>query len=643
MLPDQIKTVFMKTDPFELLPDEKLEELSRRAEVKTYPEGTYIFRQDNPSLDVLFVIASGLAEITVTNERGVESVVGVRRPYDFFGETVVLSRQRYPGSVRAREALVCCLVKRTDLEALIYNNRDFSGFFNALLAERMRLLYTEIVAEQSYETYASVPSPRFHQRVSEVMSRPVITCQTSDPVVQAARKMAEKGISALLVLGPDHAPRGILTEKAITHRLVAERRFPIESCRVEQIMNSNLAQIPPQAFLGQGLATMMREGTKYLIVTEREAVMGILTLFDLIKTPETGSLLLAQEIESRQRIEDLAKIGRQVDPLLSSLLAERASVREILEIMSEIHERMTRAVIRLSEERMKREVGPPPTDYCWINMGSAARHEQTLRTDQDNAIIYEDPPEEEEASADGYFEQLAEYAVEGLFACGFAKCRGDVMATNPKWRRSLSAWVEAIQTWTRSYDPEDTRNLTILLDFRPVWGNMTLATRFWEEIFSAFQASPSARHMLTKDDLQYKLPLSFLGSFVTEKSEPHKNEIDLKKSGSAHIVNGVRIFALENRITEPSTLGRLDQLAGMGAMEAEDAELFGASFEAIMMLRIRENMKKFGNDKPADNYVAPDRLSKREKMILKDALSSVGQLQKLIEKEFSVPWLQHYV
>jgi CBS domain-containing protein len=233
--------------------------------------------------------------------------------------------------------------------------------------------------------------------------------------------------------------------------------------------------------------------------------------------------------------------------------------------------------------------------------------------------------------------------VEGHSECGFVKCKGDVMATNPKWRRSLSEWIAAIKNWTKSYDPEDTRILTILLDYRPIWGNMSLADKFWKEIFNSFRESLTASHMMTKDDLQYRLPISFLGTFVTEKSGPHKNEIDLKKSGAAHIVNGVRIFAIKNQISEPSTFGRLKQLTEAEAISAEDAELFGASFETLMMFRIRENMKKTKQGKDPDNYIDPYSLRKRERMILKDALSGVSQLQKLVNKEFNAVWLRYFV
>ncbi len=641
---NEILSTLMKTDPFEMLEPEVLEEVSGKVEIRKYKPDTYVFKQGAPSLDALFVIASGLLEITVTNERGAETVVGLRRTHDFFSETVVLSRQKYPASARVKEELVCCLVHREELESLIYKYPEFSGFFNALLAERMRTLYEEIVAEQSYDAYSSVESPLFRKRVSEVMSHPVITCRTTDKVTDASKIMADRDISAIVALDNEKKPRGILTEKNLVKYLIANQIYPIPLCTVDRVMNSNLMQIEPDYFLGQALVAMIRSKNKHLIVVERGKLVGIITMVDLIRTRSTGNLLLTQDIESQTTMSGLSHISREIDNILNALIAEKAGVSEIFEVMSELHERLSRRIIQLSEERMKIEGwGQPPVEYCWINMGSAARYEQTLRTDQDNAIIYEDPEEGKEEDIDKYFSKLAEFIVEGHSQCGFEKCKGDVMATNPKWRRSISSWICSIREWTRSYDPEDTRILTILLDYRPIWGNMSLAEKFWDEIFKAFEESLTAQHMMTKDDLQYKLPISFLGTFVTEKSGPHKNEIDLKKSGAVHIVNGIRIFAIKNHISEPSTFGRLKQLTEKKAISAEDADFFSASFEALMMFRIRENMKKAKQGKDADNYIDPYSLRKRERMILKDALSGVSHLQKIVNKEFSVFWLKHFV
>jgi len=632
-----------RTDPFEILDDKVLEDVARQTEVKTYGAGDYVFRQGDVSLDRLFVIRSGLVEITVSNDRGVETVVGLRKPHDFFGETVVLSQQRYPGSARVKEETTCLLIKRRTLEGLIYSYTDFSSFFSALLAERMRMLYEGMVEEHSYDSYSCAESPLFRKRVSEIMSYPVITCRQEDSVTDAARTMMERDISAIVVLDRNRKPCGILTENHLVRHLIAERSYDIQSCKVGQVLNSKVVSIHPEAFIGQALVSMIRNKTKHLVVIERNDLVGIVTMVDLIKSRSTGQLLLSHHIENQQSIQGLTAIGQEVDNILHTLVNERASITEILDVMTELHDRMNQRVLELCEERMRREgFGPPPVAYCWINMGSAARGEQTLRTDQDNALIIADHPHEASQEVNRYFARFAEIVNQSLSDCGFAACPGDVMAVNPKWRRTLSGWMLAVDEWMHSVDQDDIRSLTILLDYRPVFGQRFLAEKLWEYVFAEIRKSISAGHVLARDDKTFRIPVSFLGTFITEKSGPHKDEMNLKTAGIVHLVNGIRLLALNQSISEPSTLERLKLLEKSGALNRDDADLFRTSFEALMMLKLQANLKKIAQGKPADNYIDPYSLRKRERMMLKDALSGVAILQKMITREFNVPWLQFF-
>ena len=120
-------------------------------------------------------------------------------------------------------------------------------------------------------------------------------------------------------------------------------------------------------------------------------------------------------------------------------------------------------------------LGHPPVEYCWINMGSAARYEQTFETEQDNAMIYEDPEQEEKESVYVYFKKLAELIVEGLEKCGMSKCTQGIMASNDKWRKTTGDWAAALRNWSKIPAPENTKKILTLLDFRPVCGNMALA------------------------------------------------------------------------------------------------------------------------------------------------------------------------
>ncbi|MEE4607869.1 MAG: DUF294 nucleotidyltransferase-like domain-containing protein [Desulfobacteraceae bacterium] len=638
-----VAKVLERAEPFDILDQAQREALVAAAKVETWPLHQYVFRQGQPSLGRLFIVAEGLVEITVAAESGEESVVGVRRPYDFFGETVVLSEQYYPASARVRQPLTAVCVERRDLERLIHANVALAGFFTALLAERMRLLWADLSTTRAGEAYACVAEPLFRRRVGDLMSSPVVTCDIDDPVTEAAQTMSAQNFGALVVIGRDGRACGMLSARHLVRHLVADRRYPVDECRVGQVCSRQLVTIGPEAYLGQALVTLLRHEVEQVLVVDRQQPVGLVTLTDVVRSRSTGHLLLAHDIEAQQGIEQLAQTGQAVDRVLETLLEEQATVTDILDVMSTLHERLTRRVIALAEERMRREgFGPPPVAYCWINMGSAARREQTLRTDQDNAIVYADPPEVDAKAARAYFQRLGGFVVADLETCGFALCPGKVMANQPEWCRSLSQWTAAVAEWVGSPTPEHVRRLTILLDCRPVWGNPALAEALWERIFAAFQQSLGASHLLSNDDRQFSAPLSLLGSIVTEKSGPHKGQINLKTRALVHIINALRLMAVNHGISEPSTLGRLHQLAEAGVLSKDDAAYYQAAFETLILLRIRVDAQQTARGQKPDHHLNPESLAPRERLLFKDALSAVVRLQKQIQKTYSVFWVNFF-
>ena len=635
-------TVLQSVQPFSLLALDILNKLAPELEYRTYSKGSYVFRQGEPSKHFLFLIASGLAEAVVANDMGYETAVALRRRYEFFGETVVLTDGVYPASIKVVEELSCYLLSKDLLDELILKYPEFSGFFSRILTERMRLLYEEIITEQSYNAYSSVESPLFRKRVVEIMSSPVITCQPEDSISTVARIMKSNSISALVVVDEQQRPQGLLTEKDIVEKMVIPGPSHPDKITAAQIMNPNLIQLGPDAFFNQALLAIAKHKVKQLAVVDGEQLIGIVTIMDMIKTRGTGTLVLTHDIESQQDLDGLCSASSEVDNVLNALVAEKAPVPHILEIMAEFHDRLNRRVIQLMEDEMVKEGhGQPPGTYCWINMGSAGRREQTLRTDQDNAIIYADPPPGKEELYTKYFSALSEKVVEGLATCGFVKCKGEVMASNKQWCRSLTNWQQTVEKWIKVREPMNVRMLTILLDFRPVYGDLALSRALWEVIFDNLNTSSAASHLLTQDDLKFRVPLSILGGFLTEKSGPHKNQINLKTSSSLHIVNCIRIFAITSGITEASTFGRLKELVRLKVIKSDDAEFFQAAYEALLMFRIRENLNKVKQGLPADNYINPYQLSKREQSILRDAFSAVNRLQKLTSNTYSVFWLNY--
>ena len=623
--------VLKETVPFNLLGDDSLLELAGNLEVKRYPKGSHVLKQGKLGPPVLFVIARGKAEVFLTDDRNQETSISFRHAHDFFGITSVLTHKPYPASVRAVEDLTCLLLPGKKLEALMISHPPFSGHFTALLSERIRLLYKEVITQQSYEARTITESPLLRKRVGEIMTRSPITCHYSTPVADVALIMKNQRVSSIIVVDDKDYPIGLVGEDDLVHKVLTRSSWQTKNLTAGMVMEEKLIKLQVGAFYNQALLAVIKYQVKHMVVMDEEKLVGILTLRDLVNTRSTGSLWVTDKIETAKDLDHLAQIGQEVDDLLNALVAERASVPELFEIITEMHERLTCRIIELCEQEMvQKGYGAPPVEYCWINMGSAGRKEQTLRTDQDNAIIYADGDHDQ----GNYFHVLASRVVEELVRAGFAPCKGDVMASNPRWCHSLSGWKNVIDRWVGRDELDSVRMLTIFLDLRCVYGSRTLSRELWDFIFEGLQEPLGLTHYLTEDEIFKRVPLSMLGGFVTEKKGPHKNEINLKYV-CRHIINCFRVFAVKHKITETSTLGRISRIVQKEILTPEDGDVMKEAFETLMMLEIRGNISKIKQGLEADNYVNPYRLNKTEQLLLKGAFSAILHLQKLTGEHFT--------
>ncbi|MDW7649878.1 MAG: DUF294 nucleotidyltransferase-like domain-containing protein [Bacillota bacterium] len=630
--PTDAATILRKVTPFHLLDQRILDTVIKSADVRTFPQGTYIFRQGDPSLQSLFVIVSGSAEVTVLNEQDREVVVGLREELTFFGETVFLTEEPYPASVRAAQEMTCIVIPNEVFETTLAQYPEFTGNFSRILADRMRTMYFALMSD-SEPLQTSIEQP-MRKRVADLMSSPPAICRPDDDITTVAKLMTTSGVSSLIVIDEINRPLGIITEKDLVGKVLARGDF-MKRLRASDIMTARLLTVAPEAFYYEALLVMVRNKVKHLVVTDNKKLLGIVTIRDLIISRSTGALSIVNSIEDQDTIEGLAKASREIDKVLQALVAEKATSREILQIITEFFDRLTRKVIHVCERDMIAEgYGPPPVAYSWINMGSGGRQEQFVKTDQDNGIIYENVPEGKEEETAHYFHLLAEKVVEGLFQCGFAKCKGNVMASNPYWCRSFNGWRDVITEWIGKLDSENVRMMTIFLDFRHIYGKKTLCDLLKNFVIRSFQKSSTVLLFLAKDDLNHRVPLNFFKQIITEKSKEHRNLVNLKGAACVHMVDCLRIFALREGIVDTNTFTRLEKLAKRNVFSRDDTEFFTAAYETLMMFRIRQSLQQLSRGEQPDNYINPNALSKKDKAALREAFLAVDRLQNLTGHAF---------
>jgi CBS domain-containing protein len=279
-------------------------------------------------------------------------------------------------------------------------------------------------------------------------------------------------------------------------------------------------------------------------------------------------------------------------------------------------------------------LGPPPGPYCWLALGSEGRKEQTLRTDQDNAIIFADPESTKEDTVKAYFLNLAERVASGLDRCGFPLCKGEIMASNPRWCQSETMWKGCFSQWINQASPEDLRNCTVFFDFRSLVGASELAEQLRAFLNNEILRSRAfLRHLAT--NARYNgPPLGFLRTLVVEKIGEHKDQLNLKMSGLVPVVDALRVFALSKQINATNTLQRLELVRSRQLLSNEMAADIREAFGLILFLRMNEHLRQKEKNLEPNDYINPKVLPKLQKKSLIEAFHVIRDLQGELKAHF---------
>ncbi len=624
-----------ETEPFNHLPDDLYQEIRSSAQLKRFPSGVYLFKQNAPPTGYLYVIKEGLVEITVLAPGGEEMVVDYRNEGCFFGGTPVFTGEPYTGGARTVKTTECYLIPNEILKRAEKDYPQLGEFFTRIVHSRVRKLYSEIVADHNQQALTHMEAFPFKKRLSEIMTSPVETCLPHDTVRHVAKRMTQKNISAIIVVDEQNVLRGILTERDMVAKVMAAKGGDPDLMLAEEIMEKHLHSLPPSTYMYEAMSFMLGHQIRHLPVVDRGEVVGIVTVRDLMRFRSHKAMLLVGNIREEKTIEGLATIRNQIVNVARTLLSETRSTPEVMEIISYIHHGIIKQAYDICMEQMKAEgKTPPDIRYCFLIMGSGGRREMLLGPDQDNGFIYEDVPDEQMEEVEAFFAPFSEKIVAALERIGYPLCTGKVMANNPAWRGRLKDWKERISDWVNNPEPQKVRYSSIFFDFTPLDGDASLShdlKLIVDREIREFQAF--LYHMMSLD-LRYKVPVGLLGRFTLEKSGDHKGQLSLKQGGSIYIVDCIRMFALEKGLHELTTLDRLKTLVERNVFAPETAEHIRAAFEALTFLRLRNEIGCLDAGKEPTHYLNPHDLSKTEQDLLKEAFHAVSKLQEATKRHF---------
>ncbi|MFP2770512.1 DUF294 nucleotidyltransferase-like domain-containing protein [Oceanisphaera sp. KMM 10153] len=599
--------------PFDILEEDTLEHIAGQIEIAYYRAGTAILNYGDQVHD-LYLIRSGAVEMY----RRSGELHNRLSEGSLFGQMGLLMNNRVRMSATALEdTLVYCLPEALFNE-LYEGFESFADFVE--VEDRTRLRQAVSRQEGGDDLLTST--------VRELISRDPVTIPLAATILEAAQKMTEAGVSSILVLHPDpqtddERVAGILTDRDLRTRVLAAG-LPAET-RVEEVMSAELVALESGQFVFEAMLIMLRYNLHHLPILHKGKPIGVIALSDVMRHESRSSLFVVRHIFRAQDADELAAIADDVKACFVRMVNEDANSQMIGTAMAGIGRSFKQRLLELAEA----ELGPPPVPYCFLALGSMARDEQLIVTDQDNAIILDnrfDP-----AQHGPYFAALSKRVCDGLAACGYSYCTGGIMATNVEWQKTRRQWEQCFDDWIDNPSPQTLLNSSIFFDLDGVYGKTEWADQLNALISRRAKRSPRFLASMARNALGRTPPLGFFKEFVMEQDGKHNNSINLKRRGTAPLADLIRVHALAVGSKAHNSFDRLNDVIESNILPKGRGPDLRDAMEFIATVRIRHQALDVEAGADPDNNIEPENLSDFERRNLKDAFQILSHAQKFLK------------
>lgn len=609
--------------------DEKsLEELARDSLLGFYPKQSIIIKQDVEHPAHVFLIEKGAVRLYKEEADGKVTLADYRGEGSLFGVSAIVSRENSPFTVEALEDTFCLLLDNGSFLEFVQRNPLFlDNYLRCFSQEMICSAYSEVHSTSIQERIVG-GQHLANVKSGDAVTREVPAVDMGEPIHKVAELMTALNTTAVTVRGPDGSIVGLVTDKDFRAKVVA--RLIDYNQPVATIMTSDLPVISAESSCLDALIQMTNSNVAHLWVQQGREMKGVVSINDIMIHGKISPVTLLREIDGQSDIEGLYRLSGQLPRLVQELVDGGATATSITRIVSVLNDRIVERLLLFMEGK----IGPPPVPFCWIVMGSEGRFEQTLRTDQDNAIVYEDLEEnwEQIKTAKLYFRALGNEMIEHLVKCGYPLCKGGMMASKATWRKPLSVWTSYFDEWMMTSEPETMLLVKIFLDFRHSYGSADLARRLQDHVFEEGRRRRFFSNHLAKDALAFPPPLSFFRNIIVERDGEHKNHLDLKIRGVVPIVDFCRAMAFRHGIIETNTMSRLSSLRDEGFVPEELCREIMEAYEFLMHLRLLHQLRLVHQEVEPHNFVDPADLTDLEKQTLKGAFGVINRMQTFLAK-----------
>lgn len=612
---EEVTGFLAEHEPFSHLPSDALTAISASMTMRYIRRGTTVVEAGQRN-DTLHVIRSGAMDV-LDSEGG---LLDRREPGLSFGYSTLVAdpgvaESRYT-TVAVEDSLILEL-PREAFQRAAAEHPDIERFYS---------LQTRQIRSAAQDLADDAATGVLRTPLRDVM---IVNPQATAPetsIAAAAQQMREQAVSSLLITA-DGALRGIVTDRDMTGRVVAESLDT--SLPVSEVMTRDLRTVTPETLAFEAMLLMAELKIHHLPVLEEGKVVGVVAGADIARLLRVNPIYLTADFSRRTSREELRDAYREACAVIARFLDRSGDFAEAAQMMTIAADSIARRLLELAEEQF----GAPPVPYAFVVLGSQGRREMGLSSDQDNAMVLSNDYNPNQHGE--YFANLARWVCEGLAEAGQAWCPGDMMATNPLWRQTARDWEDTFHSWITAPDADALLHAQTFFDFRPVYGDTALAGEVHRTAVRMGGESKRLHAHLASLAARREPPLTFFKGLVVERSGDYARTLNIKTGGTYSIVQMARLYAIASGVDAVDTATRLELSAGAGVSK-EGARDLADAFYFLRTLTLRHQGRKLRHGEQPDYHVDPKRLSKMDREHLRDSFQVIKRMQSALGNKYPV-------
>ncbi len=579
------------------------------------PDETLLEPGSGPVTHLLYI-----RQGAVTGSRGLAQHKGGAFEYqlgDLFPVSAALVGRAVTASYKASADTFVLALPVAAMRTLAQRSTVFSDFLQQRTAQFLELSRKAVQAAYSAQ---AMQEQSLDKSLGELLQQPPVTCTPSTPVREVLEQMHKRRIGSMLVTDNAGQPVGILTRYDVLGRIILAQ-VPLDT-PISQIMVQPVHSLTVQNTAQDAALLMSRHGIRHIPITRNGMAVGMVSERDLFAIQKQSLKSVSAAIHAAQDVASFQSAARDIRQLARNLLGQGIQARQLTALISHLNDTLTTQLLSMKAA----EHGVDLHRLCWLALGSEGREEQTIATDQDNALILPNDTKADKRAAISAFAKSVNLALD---AAGYPLCKGGIMAGQASCCLTLDEWRTRFGHWIAQGSPADLLNASIYFDFRALAGDHRLAQTLRDEVCQLAQNTPRFHKQLALNALTRSVALNWRGAIDVDAN----GMVDLKLQGTAIFVDAARLYGLANGITHTNTRLRLQMVGALLKLASTEYDAWVSGFEFLQMLRLRIQLDEQASASDP-NRLELTSLNDVDRRILRESFRVARQLQQRLQLDY---------